>query len=202
MAKKQKICILNYNLGNIFNISKTLKKLETDYKIINTFKEISSFDKYILPGVGNFDACMKILKKKGFYDLIKNENEKGKIIFGICLGMQIFFNKSDESKSQKGLELIRGEVKHIRNFFNKEVMLPHIGWSKVYFKKNKKLNNHYYFANSYVCETSFKNVDSYFKFEKKKFIASIKKDNLIGTQFHPEISSDQGFQIYKRFLDL
>ena len=200
--KKQKICIVDYDLGNIFNISKSLKKLNASFKIVNNYKEASNFDKYILPGVGNFDACMKILKKNGLHDLIKNEYRKGKTKIGICLGMQILFEKSDESKTQKGLNLIEGEIKHIRKYFEKKVTLPHIGWNKVNFDKNKKLNNYFYFANSYVCETSSNNINSYFELEGRKFTASIEKENLMGTQFHPEISSNQGLQIYKNFLNL
>jgi len=207
MISKQIVGIIDYKVGNLKSISRTLNYIGANYKIISHYKDFKDCDKFILPGVGNFDYCMKYLKKNKLDIELKKAVNQKKLIYGICMGLQIMFKSSEESKTSKGLNLINGKVINIKNYFQNEVRVPHIGWNKIICEKNDTqkdiLNNKYfYFANSYVCETDDKCEKSFFIYQNKKFISSINKENIFGTQFHPEISGRNGPKVYERFLKL
>ena len=207
MISKQIIGIVDYKAGNLKSIFRTLNYIGVNYKMISHYKDFKDCDKLILPGVGNFDYCMKYLKKNKLDIEIKQAANQNKIIYGICMGMQIMFQTSEESKTSKGLNLINGKVKNIKSYFKNKVRTPNIGWNKIICEKNDEqkdiLNNKYfYFANSYVCETNDKCKKSFFKYQNKKFISFINKENIFGTQFHPEISGRNGPIVYERFLKL
>ena len=204
---KQIIGVVDYKVGNLKSIFRTLNNANVNYKMITNYKDFKGCDKFILPGVGNFGYCTNYLKKTKLDKELINAAREGKFIYGICMGMQIMFQSSEEAVKSKGLSLIRGKVKNLQNYFKDQIKIPHIGCNKIFYKKKdnfKKIldNKYFYFANSFICETNDICNKSYFVYENKKFIASIIKKNIFGTQFHPEISGKNGLAVYERFLKL
>lgn len=206
---KQKIGIINYNIGNIGSVKRSLNYLNANYIIVNNEKELKKCDKIILPGVGSFDFSMKILKKKRLDVAIKEFFKQGKNILAICLGMQLLLTESEEFEKKRGLNILSGKVENLKKF-NLNLPVPHIGWCKI--KKNKMLNSnenfekslsnkYYYFAHSLICNFNKNYKFTKFSYGNKNFVSSVRYKNLIGTQFHPELSGLSGLNIYKFFLD-
>ena len=174
MMNKQIIGVVDYKVGNLKSIFRTLNNAKANYKMVNNFKDFKGCDKFILPGVGNFGYCINFLKQTKLDLEILNAASKDKIILGICMGMQILFKSSEEAPSDQGLNFINGKVKNISQYFEKQIKVPHIGWNKIYYEKKDKFKNvfdnkYFYFANSYVCETSENCSKSYFIYNKKNF---------------------------------
>lgn len=200
------IAILDYGLGNLGSISNMYKVIGEKSKITNDFEIIRNADGIILPGVGAFDAGMNELKKNGLADVIKDEAKKGKPILGICLGMQLLGNRSEEGDMQ-GLSLIPFECRRF-NFEDKSLKIPHMGWDIVSFKKQHPLidglvgQQRYYFVHSYyaVCE----NPDNVLMTcdYGTEFACSVVKDNVMGVQFHPEKSHDFGLALLTNFVKI
>lgn len=207
MNSKQVIGVVDYKVGNLKSIFRSLNTAKVNYKMVNNFKDLRGCDKFILPGVGNFGYCVKFLKKTKLDLELIDAIGREKIVFGICMGMQIMFKNSEEADTAKGLNLINGKVRNIQNYFKKQIKVPHIGWNKTFYEKKDKFKKifdqkYFYFANSYVCETNENCSKSYFIYQGKKFLASIIKENILGTQFHPEISGNEGLKVYESFLKL
>tara|TARA_B100001057_G_scaffold453221_1_gene497861 strand:- start:8857 stop:9480 length:624 start_codon:yes stop_codon:yes gene_type:complete len=199
-TKKKLIGILDYNCGNINSLKSIIKSLGYSAFISKYKKELSSADLIILPGVGNFSYAMNNLKKTKIIKFIK-EYSNSKPIIGICLGMQILFTQGNETKKTKGLDLIKGEVKKFKNNKCK------IGWDTCRNKKNfsKNLINKeefYYFNHSFYASTDTNYILSYSLFEKQKYAAIVKKNKIIGFQFHPEKSQFNGKKLLKNSIDL
>lgn len=200
------IAILDYGLGNLGSISNMLKVIGEKSKITNDVEIIRKSDGIILPGVGAFDAGMSKLNESGLTDVIKEEADKGKQILGICLGMQLLGNRSEEG-SMPGLSLIPFECKKF-NFVDKSLKIPHMGWDIVDFRKQHPLlegltgQQRYYFVHSYyaVCENS-DNVLMTCDYGIE-FACSVVKDNVMGVQFHPEKSHDFGLALLTNFVNL
>jgi imidazole glycerol-phosphate synthase subunit HisH len=207
---KQRIGIINYNIGNIGSVKRSLKHLGADYLIVNNKKDLKNCDKIILPGVGSFDFSMKILKRKKMDVAIKEFFKEGKNILAICLGMQLLLTESEEFEKKRGLGILSGKVQSLKNF-DLNLPVPHIGWCKI--KKNKTGNSgknfennlgnkYYYFAHSLICNFNKNYKLTKFSYGNKNFISSVRYKNLIGTQFHPELSGAAGLNIYKLFLEI
>ena len=200
------IAILDYGLGNLGSISNMLKVIGEKSKITNDVESIRKSDGIILPGVGAFDAGMSKLNESGLTDVIKEEAGKGKPILGICLGMQLLGNRSEEG-SMPGLSLIRFECKKF-NFVDKSLKIPHMGWDIVDFRKQHPLlegltgQQRYYFVHSYyaVCENS-DNVLMTCDYGIE-FACSVVKNNVMGVQFHPEKSHDFGLALLTNFVKI
>ena len=200
------IAILDYGLGNLGSISNMLKVIGEKSKITNDVEIIRKSDGIILPGVGAFDAGMSKLNDTGLTEVIKEEARKGKPILGICLGMQLLGNKSEEGK-MPGLSLIPFECKKF-NFDDKSLKIPHMGWDIVDFKKQHPLlegltgQQRYYFVHSYyaVCENS-DNILMTCDYGIE-FACSVVKDNVMGVQFHPEKSHDFGLALLTNFVNI
>ena len=200
------IAILDYGLGNLGSISNMLKVIGEKSKITNDVESIRKSDGIILPGVGAFDAGMSKLNESGLTDVIKEEAGKGKPILGICLGMQLLGNRSEEG-SMPGLSLIRFECKKF-NFVDKSLKIPHMGWDIVDFRKQHPLlegltgQQRYYFVHSYyaVCENS-DNVLMTCDYGIE-FACSVVKNNVMGVQFHPEKSHDFGLALLTNFVNI
>lgn len=200
------IAILDYGLGNLGSISNMLKVIGEKSKITNDVESIRKSDGIILPGVGAFDAGMSKLNESGLTDVIKEEADKGKQILGICLGMQLLGNRSEEG-SMPGLSLIPFECKKF-NFVDKSLKIPHMGWDIVDFRKQHPLlegltgQQRYYFVHSYyaVCENS-DNVLMTCDYGIE-FACSVVKDNVMGVQFHPEKSHDFGLALLTNFVKI
>ena len=203
----KKVSILDYGMGNLRSVENAIRVLNFDPKIVNAPKDLDNFEKIILPGVGSFKKAMKLLEEKNWIENIKiNVLEKKKNLFGICLGMQLFATQSEEFGISNGLNLINGKIKFLGNMGCKK-KIPQIGWNSIAIKKPHLYlkdipdNMDFYFVNSYVfvpedisCEIATTSYDI-------NFSSVISKNNIFGTQFHPEKSSKAGIKILENFLN-
>ena len=202
------VAIINFNMGNLFSIKCALNYVGLKSLITDDFEVIKNSKSLIIPGVGAYPEAMKRLKDKKLDKVIYEFNEKGKIIIGICLGMQLLFSESNEIKKTKGLNLIEGEVEKLSEKNNLDTLASfNVGWNKISTKKFKKntsyvsdLDNKYmYFIHSYFVKPRSEDIKtSTSNFYSKKFISSVKRDNIQGFQFHPEKSGEHGLQVYKK----
>tara|TARA_B100001996_G_C18610857_1_gene573641 strand:- start:610 stop:1209 length:600 start_codon:yes stop_codon:yes gene_type:complete len=197
---KKKIAIVNYGLGNYGSIIGTLDELGHDTIVSNSKKELDSCDLLILPGVGTFPKAIKELKRSNLLKYLKKVAKKGKAILGICLGMQLLTNSSDELKYTEGLKIIPGNIQLIKSKNH------HIGWNNLNFLN--KSSEFRYLKNKYLY---FQHQYSYYGPKKfqianvKNFQATtaiIKKENVLGVQFHPEKSQDAGSEFFKKYIEM
>ena len=200
------IAIIDYGVGNLFSLTSSFKKIGANVKVTNNLEEIQQAEKIVLPGVGAFKDAMRKLKETGLDKVIKQEVKKGKSILGICLGMQLLFERSFEFGECEGLGLIKGEVVGMEGILNKDLKIPHIGWNALKFKKQSKLNkyikegDYVYFVHSYFatgCEESLVSVAEY----QVEVPATVESANVCGCQFHPEKSGDVGLNILRAFCE-
>ena len=201
------IAIIDYGVGNLFSLKSSLDSLNVDSCITSDKDIIKNASKIILPGVGAFSDAMKKLKISGLDKVIKEEASNNKPILGICLGMQMLFEKSYEFGEYEGLGLLKGCVVPISDYVPKSYKIPHIGWNKLIFKKESKLfkyikdNDYVYFVHSYFasdCECVTTSVCEY----KEYLTASVEMNNVYGCQFHPEKSGSVGLNILKAFCEI
>ena len=207
----RRVGIIYCATGNIKSIYNAIKHCDGDPVIIENSKDISKYSKNILPGVGNFAHVMREIKKNGYDESIINYVKKGGVLLGICVGMQVLFNFSEESGGTEGLGLTKGIVKKIprNSIAGADIKLPHIGWSPVTLTNidmglfaQIKENSHFYFVHSYTAwpeEERIRVLDTYYG--GRRISAAIRDQNLYGCQFHPERSGPLGLEIFKRFLD-
>ena len=201
------IGIIDYNMGNLASVLNACDKLKIDAKIETKAENLKNYDKLILPGVGAFADAMEHLKENNLDEAIKEFAKSGKFIFGVCLGMQLLFESSEEFGKKDGLSLIDGEVKYFdKTEFQSKLKIPHMGWNKI-FKKNSKifenLNDEFYlyFVHSLHCNTDEKNIigRTFYGYE---FVSAVNKDNIYGIQPHPEKSHNIGLEILNNFNNL
>jgi len=209
------IAIIDYESGNtssIINSFKTVctkKNIEARIEVTSDLKTILSSDKIILPGQGSFKNCIESLEKiKGLKDAL-NEFAiiKKKSLFGICVGMQMFADVGYEETETEGLGWIAGKVSKIDNQDGK-YKLPHIGWNQINIVKKSKIfnniknNSHLYFVHSYEFVPEDKSVVSATTEYSSNIVCSVEKENIFGTQFHPEKSDKEGLKIIENFIKL
>ena len=201
------ITIIDFKMGNLGSIANMLKKIGYPSRISDKLNEIEDADKIILPGVGHFDKAMNNLNGLGFRDVLNRKALEEKVpILGICLGMQLLAEKSEEGKLP-GLGWIRGKVKKFSfNFHNKHLKVPHMGWNIVYQQKINPLfkdmypDPRFYFVHSYYMKCDHAgDVDATCDYGGP-VTAAIRKKNIFATQFHPEKSQCHGLRILKNFL--
>ncbi|MBQ7986540.1 MAG: imidazole glycerol phosphate synthase subunit HisH [Clostridia bacterium] len=202
------IAIVDYGVGNLFSLKSSFAQVGADTIVTPDPDVIKKADKILLPGVGAFGDAAEKLKKTGLGDLIIEEAKKGKPLLGICLGMQLLFEKSYEYGEHEGLGLIKGEIKPIADVIPKDLKIPHIGWNALNFKGDaspifKKINNgdFVYFVHSYYganCEESVIATTEY----GAELTAAVQNKNVFGCQFHPEKSGNVGLNILRGFCDL
>lgn len=194
------IAIVDYGMGNLKNIYKALKYVKAECKITSDRSEILSSDGVVLPGVGGFKDAMQCIREKGLDDAILASINTGKPFLGICLGMQMLFEKSFEGGEHKGLGFFKGSVKLIEG----DVKVPHMGWNSIDIKKYDPLffgikNPVVYFVHSYHCVPDDLSIVSSNTVYGSNITASVFKDNVFGVQFHPEKSGDVGLKILDNF---
>ena len=200
------IAIIDYDAGNIKSVEKALNFLGEEAVITRDHDEILKSDKVILPGVGAFGDAMEKLHKYGLVDTIGQVVEKGIPFLGICLGLQLMFESSDEAPGVKGLGILPGKILRIPK--QEDMKIPHMGWNNIKIKDGAKLfkglekDPYVYFVHSYYLEADDENIIAATTEYGVTIHASVEKDNVFACQFHPEKSSTVGLQILKNFISL
>ena len=206
------VTIVDYNSGNISSVINSFREIANDkinIKVTADLNQINLSDKVVLPGQGSFKSCIDALNKiDGLNDTLNRfaiTNKKP--ILGICVGLQIFADIGYEETETKGLGWISGKVSKINNQ-NGKFKLPHIGWNQISIVKKSKIfkdienNSHMYFVHSYEFVPEDKDVISATTDYSSNIVCSVEKENIFGTQFHPEKSDKIGLKMIKNFLDL
>lgn len=201
------IRIIDYGVGNLFSLRSSLRAIGIDADYTGNPAEIRKADKLILPGVGAFRDAREALRSTGLDRVVQEEAGKGKPLMGICLGMQMLFNRSYEYGEYEGLGLIPGEIVPMDGRIPKDLPIPHIGWNELMLKqpsplmKNTANGDYVYFVHSYYAETPAEYVIATTDYGVE-MTAAVQKDNVYGCQFHPEKSSEVGLSILKAFCEL
>ncbi len=198
------IGIIDYNMGNLASVYNACHLLDAHADIVKDPEQLKNYDRIILPGVGAFGDAMKHLNETGMNNAIHEFAATGKPMIGICLGMQLLFNSSEEFGDHKGLGLIDGEiVRFDKSKMQEDSKIPHMGWNTIINKSNELFhgleNPYLYFVHSYHAQTHDRNVIGYTEYGYK-FASAVNKDNIYGFQPHPEKSHDNGLRILKNFM--
>ncbi len=202
------IGLIDYNMGNLRSVYNAFEKLGVKIDIVKDGKKLSSYDKIILPGVGAFGDAMKALEKRELKEGILDFASGKKPILGICLGMQLLFDKSYEFGESEGLGLIEGEVVEFdKSKFDERLKVPHMGWNKLFIKKDSRLLRdisdeiYLYFLHTFhvACDEKYVVGESFYGYA---FVSVVQKENIFGFQPHPEKSHDNGLKILKNFVEL
>ena len=201
------VAIIDYGVGNLFSLCSSLKMIGVETVVTSDKEVIKKADKIILPGVGAFGDAADKLSRTGLDRVIIAEANKGKDIMGICLGMQLLFQKSYEYGEHNGLGLLKGEIVPMEGSLPADLKIPHIGWNQLIIKKKSHLLSYInegdcvYFVHSFYaekCQESLVATSEY----GKEVTAMVQKDNIMGCQFHPEKSGNVGLAILKAFNEL
>ena len=200
------VAIIDYDAGNIKSVEKAIQFLGEEAVITRDAKQILSASHVILPGVGAFGDAMEKLQNYGLIPVI-HEVVKRKIPFlGICLGLQLFFERSEETPGVEGLGILKGEIKRIPD--GEDLKIPHIGWNSLKYPNKGRLyegikeNSYVYFVHSYYLEAKEPEIVVAETEYGTKIHASVEKDNVFACQFHPEKSSSVGLKILENFLKI
>ena len=197
------IAIIDYGAGNLKNVAKAFDFLGVDNIVTADIDAIKKADKIVLPGVGAFGEGMANLTKAGLDILLREEAASGKPLLGICLGMQMLFDESEESPGVEGLGILKGRIVKLPKIG--DLKIPHMGWNDLSCKGRlfEGLDNPFvYFVHSYYLEAEDKSVVSATTHYGIDIEVSVEKDNVFGCQFHPEKSSDAGLKMLKNFAAL
>ena len=204
------IAVIDYGVGNLFSLKSSLCAIGESVTVTRDESELDRADHIILPGVGAFGDAVEKLRDTGMFQAVLDQASKGKPVLGICLGMQLLFEKSFEYGVHAGLGLIRGEVRDIRTVIPSTLAVPHMGWNGLHFPEDKPrspifmdLNQgeHVYFVHSFAgfdCEEQCTATTEY----GVELTAAVQSRNVYGTQFHPEKSGETGLKILKAFCKL
>jgi glutamine amidotransferase len=203
------IGIIDYGMGNLFSVSKALERLNFEYTLSSDPEVLGKMKGLILPGVGSYKDAMHILNETGLASFVKEQAAAGKPLLGICLGMQLLFEESEENGLTKGLALLDGRVNRFRGTDENGVTykVPHMGWNRLTFHKQspllKELEEGYvYFVHSYHVETDDTDVVIASSPYDVAVPAVVGKANVFGTQFHPEKSGELGVGMLRNFADV
>lgn len=193
-----KVVIIDYGAGNVKSLGNMLEFLGAQYEITGDKNKILAAEKIIFPGQGHFEQALKKLEEHNMPDVIKEAISKGADFLGICLGLQVLFEKSEEAPGIEGLGIFKGEVKKFQ-----KGKTPQIGWNNISVTPaNTYLEDDYfYFVNSYYVVPEDKNIISSITNYHIDFCSSVQKDNICAVQFHPEKSSDAGIRFFKKWLN-
>ena len=200
------IAVVDYGVGNLFSLCSSLKRIGADAIVTSDAEIIRKADKIILPGVGAFADAAKKLRDSGLDKVIIEQAAQGKEIMGICLGMQMLFEKSYEFGEHTGLGLLKGSVIGMEGTIPGELKIPHIGWNALIFRKESKLLRYIkqgdcvYFVHSFYVDPGAESVVATAEYGKA-VTAAVQKDNVMGCQFHPEKSGEVGLAILRAFCE-
>ena len=204
------IAIIDYGVGNLYSLVSSLSALGIEAKVTGDKEEIKNSDKIILPGVGAFSDAAARLRETGLDKVVIEEAKSGKPLMGICLGMQLLFEKSYEYGEHEGLGLIPGNVRPIKDVIGESLKIPHIGWNALNFPEGKeksaifkylKEGDFVYFVHSFYCADCESYVTATAEYGAD-LTAAAENKNVFGCQFHPEKSGDVGLKILKAFDEL
>ena len=199
------IAIIDYGMGNLHSVYNALQAIGAQAEITSDPEQLKQADGIILPGVGAFRDCMRNLEQSGLIDTIKSEAAQGKPLLGICLGMQVLFEKEYEVEECAGLGLLQGEIRLMED---PDVKIPHIGWNSLDFLHEGRLfaglkeQPYVYFVHSYYLKAKDPSIVKATTEYGVTIHASVEKGNLFACQFHPEKSSTVGLQILKNFAEI
>lgn len=200
------IAIIDYDAGNLRSVEKALISLGSDVVVTRERSVINNASKIILPGVGAFGDCMDKLGNFDLIEVIKNNIDAGKPFLGICLGLQLLYEGSDESEGVTGLSVLKGRIKRIPN--KDGFKIPHMGWNSLDIKEGASLfkgidnGTYVYFVHSYYLEAPERDTVAATCEYSVRIDASVEKDNVFACQFHPEKSGDLGLKILNNFAEL
>ena len=198
------LAIIDYGVGNLRSVEKAFAATGCEAIVSGDEKVLRSAKRLVLPGVGAFGACMKALSERGFDQLVRERVAVGTPLLGVCVGMQLLFETSEEFGATPGLGLLRGRVRR----FTDELVVPHVGWNQVKQIRNHSLfaqvadQSHFYFVHSYYCEPVDKTVVAGETEYGVKYASVVAHGNICGVQFHPEKSQNAGLQLLKNFAGL
>lgn len=196
------ISVIDFGAGNLQSVRNALSFLNQEFQVVDTPQEIKNAKKIIFPGVGNFGSAMKELQKRELNSAISESLSKGIPFLGICLGMQLLFEESEESFESEGLKFLNGKIVK----FRKEKKVPQIGWNNVKIKKGSKMfsgignNEYFYFVNSFYPKPENENIISGETIYGEKFASAIEFENIWAVQFHPEKSGKAGLKLIENFI--
>lgn len=195
--------IIDYGMGNLASVQRAFEKINVETKISSNIEDLRNAKSLILPGVGAFRDAIKALNELGLSDAIRDEVLKGKNIIGICLGMQLLYERGFEYGDYEGLGLIKGNVE----FMDFKLKIPHMGWNNLKFKKEDPIlkyineDEYVYFVHSYYAVSDNSELLAYAEYEKL-VPAIVRNNNVYGIQFHPEKSGDTGLNILKAYKEI
>ena len=198
------LAIIDYGVGNLRSVEKAFAATGCAAIVSGDEKVLRAAERLVLPGVGAFGACMKALSERGFDQLVRERVREGTPLLGVCVGMQLLFETSDEFGATPGLGLFRGRVRR----FNDDLVVPHVGWNRVEQVRSHSLfgqvadRSHFYFVHSYYCEPLDKIVVAGETEYGPTYASVVARDNICGVQFHPEKSQNSGLQLLKNFARL
>ena len=195
------VAIIDYGVGNLRSVEKAFAATGCEAVVSGDEGVLRKAERLVLPGVGAFGACMKALMERGFDRLVRERVEAGTPLLGVCVGMQLLFEESDEFGSTPGLGLLRGRVKR----FSDELVVPHVGWNRIFQIRENPLftdvanGSFFYFVHSYYCEPDDKSVAAGETEYGIRYASVVAHKNICGVQFHPEKSQDAGLRLLKNF---
>lgn len=196
------IAIVDYGMGNLRSVTNAFKKLGAQVVITQDKKTIEGANAIVLPGVGAFGKCVENLRRLELFDCIKEVIKSDKLYLGICLGMQILFDESEEAPGIQGMGVIKGRVPK----FTGNVKVPHMGWNSIEVMKEHPIlegigdGSHFYFVHSFYCQPDEAGVATTTTEYGIRFASSVHKDNVFACQFHPEKSQRIGLQLLQNFI--
>jgi glutamine amidotransferase len=198
------IAIIDYGVGNLRSVEKAFAATDCKAIVSSDEKDLRAAEKLVLPGVGAFGACMKALSERGFDRLVRERVDEGAALLGVCVGMQLLFEESDEFGATAGLGLLRGRVRR----FNDELVVPHVGWNRIDQIREHPLfagiadQSFFYFVHSYYCEPVDDRVVAGETEYGVAYASVIAQANICGVQFHPEKSQEAGLRLLQNFARL
>jgi len=195
------VAIIDYGVGNLRSVEKAFAATGCEAIVTGDEAELRAAERLVLPGVGAFGACMKALKERGFERLVRERVREGTPLLGVCVGMQLLFEESDEFGSTPGLGLLKGKVRR----FSNELVVPQVGWNRIHQTQPHALfegiadGSFCYFVHSFYCEPEDQRVITGETEYGGRYASVVAEENVCGVQFHPEKSQDVGLLMLKNF---